>query len=192
MLVKLTDIPLYARARTYFGTVDMRDYTLSADVKVTETVYNENGTVVHKMPDVGIINQRYVLELKGSKQTLGLHAWPAALPRDETETNLATHKTIPFPWTAGNWYREKLMVRHDGDKAILSGKVWPVGSDEPKDWTIQLEDPHTQYQRCGRPVGILQRPRNLLRQYFHAGERTMNSRQPNLPLIRAQPLRFAA
>ena len=120
----------------------MPDYTLSADVKVTETAFNENGTVVHKMPDVGIINQRYVLELKGSKQTLGLHAWPAALPRNELDANLATHKTVPFAWNAGTWYREKLTVSHSGGQAQLSGKVWPVGSDEPKDWTIQLEDPN--------------------------------------------------
>jgi hypothetical protein len=140
VLVKLTDIPLYARARTYFGTVEMHDYTIAADVKVTETAFDENGTIVHKMPDVGVINTRYVLELKGSKQTLGIHAWPAALPRNELESGLALHKTVAFAWKAGTWYRQKLMVRQQGDKAILSGKVWEVGREEPGDWTIVMED----------------------------------------------------
>ena len=34
VLTKLTDIDLYSRARTNFGTVDMSDYTVQADVKV--------------------------------------------------------------------------------------------------------------------------------------------------------------
>ncbi|MDB5292382.1 MAG: Pyrrolo-quinoline quinone, partial [Phycisphaerales bacterium] len=77
VLTKLTDIPLYARARTYFGTPDMTDYTIESDVKVMETVYEMDGKVVHKIPDAGVINSRYVLELKGSNQWLSLHGWPA-------------------------------------------------------------------------------------------------------------------
>ncbi len=78
--------------------------------------------------------------MKGSKQTLGIHAWPAALPRNEWEPGLATHKAIPFEWIAGQWYRQKLMVKHEGGKAIISGKVWRVGDNEPADWTITMED----------------------------------------------------
>ncbi len=58
VLVKLTDIPLFARARTYFGAEDMHDYTVQSDVCVKETVYDDNGTSVHKIPDVGVIDQR--------------------------------------------------------------------------------------------------------------------------------------
>jgi hypothetical protein len=141
VLVKLTDIPLFARARTYFGAEDMHDYTVESDVRVTETVYNDAGTMVHKMPDVGVIDTRYILELKGSKQTLGLHSWPAALPRNEEEPGLATHKAIHFEWKADTWYRLKLSVQQDQDKAIARGKAWPVGEAEPKDWNIQLDDP---------------------------------------------------
>jgi hypothetical protein len=72
---------------------------------------------------------------------LGLHSWPAALPRDEREAGLATHAAISFPWKANTWYRQKLVVQPQGDKAIIRGKVWEVNQPEPSDWTITLEDP---------------------------------------------------
>jgi outer membrane protein assembly factor BamB len=140
VLVKLTDIPLFARARTYFGAEDMHDYTLQADVMVKEIVYDDNGTKVHKLPDVGIINSRYILELKGSRQTVGIHSWPAALPRTETEPGLATHVAAPFEFKADTWYHEKLMVSQEKDKAVMKGKVWKSGEPEPEAWTVQLED----------------------------------------------------
>lgn len=141
LLVKLTDIPLFARARTYFGAEDMHDYTLEADVSVKEVVYHDAGEEVHKMPDVGIINSRYILELKGSRQTIGIHSWPAALPRTETDPGLASHVAIPFDFKADTWYREKLMVTQEKDKAVCKGKVWPTGQPEPADWMLTLEDP---------------------------------------------------
>jgi hypothetical protein len=141
VLVKLTDIPLYARARTYFGPEDMKNYVIQADVRVKETIIEENGQKVRQIPDVGIINTRYVLELKGSKQTLGLHSWPAALPRDETAPGLATHSAIHFPWKADTWYRQKMTVTQEGGKAIVRGKVWEASAAEPSNWTITLEDP---------------------------------------------------
>lgn len=141
VLVKLTDIPLFARARTYFGAEDMHDYTVEADVSVKETVYDDNGTSVHKIPDVGVIDQRYILELKGANQTLGLHSWPAALPRNEEEPGLAIHRTIHFDWKADTWYHLKLTVAQEKDKAVARGKAWAVGAPEPKEWNIKLEDP---------------------------------------------------
>src|SRR5256885_12819663 len=54
VLTKLTDIPLYARARTNFGSVEMANYTVQADVKVKETVIGEGDNALHKMPDAGI------------------------------------------------------------------------------------------------------------------------------------------
>ena len=141
VLVKLTNIPLFARARTYFGTRDMKDYTVQADTKVKETVYNDNGIEVHKMPDVGLIDSRYCIELKGSDQTLNLYGWGAAIPRNELLPGLATHRAIPFPWKANVWYTQKIMVQQEPGKALIKGKIWEKGRPEPKDWTIELEDP---------------------------------------------------
>ena len=82
----------------------MNDYTLQADVKVKENSLQRQRHEVHKMPDVGVIDSRYVLELKGSNQTLDLYAWPARLPRNELVPGLATHTADPFDWKADTWY----------------------------------------------------------------------------------------
>jgi len=141
VLVKVTDIPLFARARAHFGTDDQTNYTVQADIKVDEEVFNNGGTELHKMPDAGVINSRYVLELKGSNQWLGLYGWGAALPRNELLPGLATHKTNSFQWKAHTWYTLKLMVQQEPGKAILKGKAWQKGQPEPQQWTIELEDP---------------------------------------------------
>jgi len=164
VLVKLTDIPLFARARTYFGSAAENNYTVQGDVMVKETVFDNGGTKVRKTPDVGIINSRYVLELKGSNQTIGIHAWPAALPRVETEAGLAMHITIPFEWKADAWYTLKLTVRQENGKAVCMGKVWPSGQPEPSKWTVELQDTTPNTHGKPRPVGLLQRSRDLLRQ----------------------------
>lgn len=141
VLVKVTDVPLFARARVYFGPDNLSNYSVQADVKVDETVYHDGNIEVHKMPDAGVIDSRYVLELKGSKQTLGLYAWPAALPRNELLPGLATHRTIPFPWKARQWYTLKIQVQQEPGKSVLKGKCWEKGQPEPTQWTIDLEDP---------------------------------------------------
>ncbi len=131
VLTKLTDIDLYARARTNFGTVDMANNTLLADIRVGKKVA---GTQT-QIPDAGVINNRYVLVLLGNHQKLEIHAWPAALPE-------AWHKTIPFKWEPDKWYRLKLKVAQTGDKALVEGKAWPADGAEPEQWSIRVEDPH--------------------------------------------------
>ena len=32
-------------------------------------------------------------------------------------------------------------MTQEGDKAVARGKAWPVGTEEPKDWMLTLEDP---------------------------------------------------
>jgi outer membrane protein assembly factor BamB len=82
-----------------------------------------------RMPDMGLIAQRYTLDLMGAAQQLQLRSWPP---------QVATHfsKTIPFPWEAGRWYVMKLEARTSGQSAVLRGKVWPRGEPEPDAWTI--------------------------------------------------------
>ena len=46
-------------------------------------------------------------------------------------------KTIPFAWEAGRWYTMKLEARTKGSAAVLRGKVWPRGEQEPAAWTIE-------------------------------------------------------
>src|SRR5262249_8317974 len=75
---------------------------------------------------------RYTLFLVGNTQQLRLVSWEA-IPRID--------QTISFPWKSGVWYTMKLTTIVKGDKAIVRGKVWPRGQPEPKDWTVELENP---------------------------------------------------
>ena len=101
-----------------------------------------------RMPDMGLIAQRYTLDLMGASQQLQVRSWPP---------QVATHfsKTIPFPWEAGRWYTIKFEARtrpatSDADAAaLLRGKVWPRGEPEPAAWTIEAV--HEQGNLQGSP-----------------------------------------
>jgi len=89
-----------------------------------------------RMPDMGLIAQRYTLDLMGASQQLQVRSWPP---------QVATHfsKTIPFSWEAGRWYTIKFEARTrpaaagTAAAALLRGKVWPRGEQEPAAWTIE-------------------------------------------------------
>jgi hypothetical protein len=140
VLVKLTIVPLYDRARTNFGTPDMTNYTIVSDVKAAEIVIPPpegaaaDAKPTHQMPDVGVIDSRYVLALNGNDQQLQIHVWPPALP-------YSTNKTIPFEWKPNTWYRMKLKVTQKEKTSLVQGKVWLAGQKEPENWTVELEDP---------------------------------------------------
>jgi hypothetical protein len=86
------------------------------------------------MPDIGLIAQRYTLELGGRDQRLQLRSWAAEVARRATVT-------VPFQWQPDVWYTMKLRAEVAEGQAIVRGKVWPRGADEPGDWTIELVDP---------------------------------------------------
>ena len=48
--------------------------------------------------------------------------------------------TIDFPWQPNTWYVMKLQASNEEGKAVLRGKVWPRGEDEPDQWTITAID----------------------------------------------------
>ncbi len=124
-LVKITTIPLGTRSQCWMGQPDLHDYTIQADVKGS----TKNG----KMPDTGVINQRYTLDLMGSHQQLQIRSWT---PRLE----LRFAKTIKFTWKPDVWYTLKFQSENKDDRVILRGKVWPRGDDEPPEWTIEAAD----------------------------------------------------
>jgi outer membrane protein assembly factor BamB len=117
--------PLLAKAFAYMGRPSDTDYTVEADLM--------GGRHGENLPDMGVVANRYSFVLSGNKQWLRILSWEA-LPRVE--------KTIPFEWKADTWYRMKLRVDIDGDKAIVRGKIWKRDDQEPKDWTIETSDPH--------------------------------------------------
>ncbi len=121
--VKVTTIPKGTRSRCWFGHSDLHDYTIQAEVRGTIS----NG----KMPDIGLIAQGYAIDMQGSSQKLQIRSW---VPQ------LRMASTIDFPWEANKWYIMKLKASNEDGKAVLRGKVWPKGEDEPSDWTITATD----------------------------------------------------
>ena len=102
----------------------MKWYTVEADLLATRQG--------RRMPDMGLINQGYTLDLMGRHQKLQLRTWGAEL---EKSSNL------PFAVEPDTWYRAKLRVDVAGEKGTVAGKVWKKGEAEPEAWTITLEDP---------------------------------------------------
>lgn len=128
--------PLVARANAYMSKPTLTDYTIQADVMGTIVNVKKEGADPNKlngdMPDVGVVANRYTLVLIGNDQTLRLISWDA-LPRID--------KTISYPWKPDTWYTLKLTCSIKDGKATVRGKAWPRGKDEPKEWTVEVEDP---------------------------------------------------
>jgi hypothetical protein len=125
MLVKVTTIPKGTRSQSWMGPADLHDYTIQGDFKGSV----KNG----KMPDMGLINQRYTLDLMGAKQQLQIRSWTSRL-------QLRFAKTIPFAWKPETWYTIKFQSSNEAGKAVLRGKVWPRDEKEPREWSIEAAD----------------------------------------------------
>ena len=123
-LVKISTIPKGTRSQAWLGWTNLHDYTIQADFKASE----KNG----RLPDLGLINQRYTLDMQGS-QHLQIRSWTA-------RAELRFAKTIDFKWSADTWYAMKFQSETKDGKAILRGKVWPRAETEPKDWQIEAAD----------------------------------------------------
>lgn len=113
-----------SRSSVYIGPPDMKGYTVEADLLATKKG--------RRMPDMGVINQGYTLDVMGRKQRLQIRTWAAHLEKSAE---------VPFPVEEDTWYRAKLRVDVDGEKGTARGKVWKKGEPEPGGWMISLEDP---------------------------------------------------
>jgi outer membrane protein assembly factor BamB len=124
VLSRLEDNTPGRRARLFFGTVDMADYTMEADVRV--------GEKRRQMGDAGVIAQRYSLVLFGNGQKIELQPWQA---------NPAMTVSAPFQWKPEIWYHVKLRVENlkDGTTRV-QGKAWPKDEQEPTAWTVEKLD----------------------------------------------------
>ena len=113
------------RANAYIGAADMKDYTIQVDLLGTKKR--------RAVPDMGLIANRYTLDIMGYHQQLQIRTWSAML---------RMAKTQPFAWEPNVWYTMKMQVTIDDGKAVIKGKVWPRDQKEPGEWTITAEDPH--------------------------------------------------
>ncbi len=122
------------KMRAYVGEPVAAGYTVSADVM---------GTLARRRfkPDMGVINDRYELILLGNGKALELSRW-----RDEPEHGL--RRKASFEMQPDTWYRMKLRVAIEGDKAKVQGKVWPRAEAEPATWALEIEDPCPNMEGC--------------------------------------------
>lgn len=113
-----------SRSTVFVGPATMKGYTVEADLLATRQG--------RRMPDMGLINQGYTLDLMGRHQKLQLRTWGAELVKSAN---------APFAIEPDTWYHAKLRVDVAGEKGTVRGKVWKKGEPEPEAWTITLEDP---------------------------------------------------
>ncbi len=130
-LVKTIENKLFQRGQVFFGFPDMKNYTVEADV------LSEGNK--RKMSEVGVINQRYAVILKGNSQEI------------EVNSNQERIKVAKqFKWTPNTWYHLKVRVDVAADgSGVVRGKAWKKGEAEPDAWTIEV--PHKQAHASGSP-----------------------------------------
>jgi len=112
------------RAAVYIGPPTMKGYTVEADLRATRQG--------RRMPDMGVINQGYTLDVMGRHQRVQIRTWAAHLEKSAE---------VPFTVEPDVWYRARLRVDVAGDKGTVRGKVWRLDQPEPGEWTLTLEDP---------------------------------------------------
>jgi outer membrane protein assembly factor BamB len=131
VLTKTIDNKFFQRGSVFIGDPGMKSYTAEADVM-------SEGTR-RKMSEVGLVNQRYVIVLKGNAQEI------------EVNSNQERLKvSVPFRWSPNAWYRLKTRVDVAADgTGTVRGKAWKRGDPEPEAWTIEV--PHRTAHRSGSP-----------------------------------------
>jgi outer membrane protein assembly factor BamB len=129
--VKTIDNKLFQRGQVFIGTPEMKNYTIEADVM---TEGNKR-----KMSEVGVIDQRYVIVLKGNYQQLEINS-------NQERLKVAA----PFPIAPNVWYRIKARVDVAADgSGVVRAKAWKKGETEPAAWTLEV--PHKIAHQHGSP-----------------------------------------
>ncbi len=131
VLTKTIDNKFFQRGTSFIGDPSMRDYTVQADVR------SEGAR--RKMSEIGLVNQRYIVVLKGNSQEL------------EVNSNQERLKvSVPFRWQPNTWYALKARVDLAADgSGVVRAKAWKKGEPEPGAWTIEV--PHKTAHREGSP-----------------------------------------
>jgi outer membrane protein assembly factor BamB len=131
VMAKTTDNRFFQRAMVFIGTPEMSHYTMEADVM-------SDGNR-RKMSEVGIIDQHYLIVLKGNEQKLEINSNQERLRVSED-----------FKWVPKTWYRLKARVDQNPDgSAIVRAKAWKKDEAEPDKWLLEM--PHKTGHQTGCP-----------------------------------------
>ena len=135
-LRKTLDRVLFQRASTLIGHPDMSSYTMQADVMT-----DGNRRI---KSDVGLINQRYLIVLKGNQNVLEVNSNQERL-----------RESVKFPIKYKTWYTLKCRVDvDDAGTTTIRAKCWPKAEDEPADWNLTVSHPKGHTQGAPRPVRL--------------------------------------
>jgi outer membrane protein assembly factor BamB len=134
VLVKISSIPKGTRSQSWMGWTNLQNYTVQGDFYATDAKTEVKGVkeASDRLPDFGLIAQRYTLDLQGA-QKLEIRSWTA-----RRENRFA--KTIDFKWDVKTWYTMKFQSENTEKGATLRGKVWKRGEPEPEAWQIEATD----------------------------------------------------
>jgi len=115
----------------FINRADLKNYTAEADV------LSEGNK--RKMSEVGLINQRYLIVMKGNAQAI------------EVSSNQELFlKSVPFKWSPNEWYHLKTRVDVSPDgSGVVRAKAWKKGETEPEAWSIEV--PHKHAHEEGSP-----------------------------------------
>lgn len=130
VMAKTTDNRFFQRATVFIGTPEMKNYTMQADVM-------SDGNR-RKMSEVGIINQHYLIVLKGNEQKLEINS---------NQDRLRVSQD--FKWSPKVWYRLKARVDRNADgSAIVRAKAWKRDEAEPDNWIVEVPHKTSHQQGC--------------------------------------------
>lgn len=135
-LSKTIDNRFFQRATVFIGSPEMKNYTMQVDLM------SEGNR--RKMSEVGVINQRYLIIMKGNDQKLEVSSNYERLrvPKATDAPN--------FRWKPNVWYRLKTRVDIAPDgSGMIRAKAWPRDEAEPAAWSIEV--PHHHAHTEGSP-----------------------------------------
>jgi outer membrane protein assembly factor BamB len=123
-LCKTIENKLFQRGQVFFGHPDLSGYTAEADLM---TEGNKR-----KMSEVGLINQRYLIVLKGNAQQIEI-----------SSNQERIRESVPFKWAPNEWYHLKTRVDVAADgSGTVRAKAWKKGEPEPEAWAIEVKHAH--------------------------------------------------
>ena len=132
VLAKTIDNRFFQRATVFIGTPEMSHYTIQADVM-------SDGNR-RKMSEVGVINQRYLIVLKGNEQKLEVNSNQERL-RGVGGFQVVAERVVSAQGAGGRG-------TPDGS-AVVRAKAWKRDEPEPAAWTIDV--PHKTAHQAGSP-----------------------------------------
>ncbi len=131
VLAKTLDNPLFQRVWSFFGHPDMSNYTVQVDIR---TDGNRR-----TMSTAGVLNQRYMILLKGNHQQI-----------EVSSNEWRIKESVPFRWKPDVWYtlKARVDVAEDGS-GVVRAKAWKRDEAEPEGWLIEV--PHANAHKSGSP-----------------------------------------